>query len=115
MKMSLYESDVEISEKFHTSQTFQKAIDEGVRLCRDDSPDFYDFTGKIIREAYGELGPSNFNSISHAAPWFCHRQNLIERMLECYYKNKNYNYKPKRDENFCEKFHRMNKKRSTNI
>lgn len=88
MKMSLYESDREILDKLHTSPTFTKAIEDGIRLGREGSPNFYDFTGEIIREAYGPLGKENFNSISHAAPWFAHRQNLIEKVLENYHKKK---------------------------
>lgn len=84
IKMSLpgVETDREISEKLLKSETFQKAIKDGVRLHRSDSPDYYDFCAVVIREVYGKLGKENFNSISHAAPWFCHRQNLIASMLD---------------------------------
>lgn len=82
MKMSLSETDVEIVEKFFKSKKFVEAIEGQVRLGRENSPDFNDFTSEVIREAYGQLGSSNFNGISHAAPWFAHRKNLIEQLLE---------------------------------
>lgn len=47
-----------------------------------DSDDFYGFAGDVIEEIYGELGEKNFRSISHAAPWFLQRQNVLRKLLK---------------------------------
>ena len=87
-RATLYDTDLQIANKLHTSETFQNAIDNGIRLGRENSPDFYEFCSQVIEEAYGKLGYKDFNSNSHAAPWFARRQNLIEKMLETYYKKR---------------------------
>lgn len=67
-----------IVEKLKTSKLFNKFIKENTEL---DSDAFYEFAYKVIREIYGDLGHKNFRSISHAAPWFAERQNILRSLL----------------------------------
>lgn len=67
-----------IVEKLQASKLFNKFIKENTEL---DSDEFYEFAYKVIREIYGDLGHKNFRSISHAAPWFAQRQNILRSLL----------------------------------
>lgn len=75
----VYETEKEIISKLKTSKVLENFIKENKEV---DSDDFYGFASDVIHEIYGELGHKNFRSISHAAPWFAERQNLLRKLLK---------------------------------
>lgn len=75
----VYETEKEIISKLKTSKVLENFIKENKEV---DSDDFYGFASDVIHEIYGELGHKNFRSISHAAPWFAERQNILRKLLK---------------------------------
>lgn len=73
------ETKNEIKIKLQDSKVLINFIKENKEI---DSDDFYKLAGDIIDEIYGKLEHKNFRSISHAAPWFNERQNVLRDLLE---------------------------------
>lgn len=78
-KIVPYEVKKDIYTKLKTSKILADFIKDNKEI---DSDDFYEFAGDVIDELYGELEHKNFRSISHAAPWFSERQNILRKLLK---------------------------------
>lgn len=79
MTIVVDETENEIISKLKTSKILENFIKENKEI---DSDDFYGFASDVIEELYGRLKHKNFRSISHAAPWFLQRQNVLRKILK---------------------------------
>lgn len=71
-----FETDDRIRERLAETPTFKKwneLVNNGENL-NEASFD-------VIQEAYGKVGPNDFNSMSEMITWFTHRQNIFRKMV----------------------------------